>query len=136
MAPTSDSVRATPFRLTYVLTNSVPPNDAQYMIAADIALMNMERYVREQFSGAFGIEIDTLDGSMTATGINPTSMDFEVVIIFTADRSFLPSTSEVDTLIAMAFLSPNVDTLIAEYNALSPTDTPFATTQSVTYQTV
>jgi hypothetical protein len=133
MAPTGATGTASPFRLTYVLTDSAQPNDAQYTAAADIALANIEAFVRNQFSFAFGIEVDMFNGMVTTTGFNPVTIDFTVFVSFTNDSSFIPTTSEVDALIELALLPPNVDTLIAEYNAL-PTDTPFSSSQSVTYQ--
>jgi hypothetical protein len=129
------AVPGTPFRLTYVLTDSRQPNDAQYSAAADVALMNIEAYVRDQFSNAFGIQVNVFSGMETATGFNPVTIDFSVAISFTNDISFLPTTADIDALIVMALMPPNVDTLIAQNNAL-PSGSPFTTTQSVTYQAI
>ena len=128
-----DTVQASPFRLTYMLTDSTEPSEAQYALAADVALMHIEAIVRDQFSFAFGVEVDVFDGMVTAMGNNPVTIDFNVIISFTSDRSFLPTPQDIDALIELSLLSPNVEILIGEYTSLS-TDSPFSTTQSVTYQ--
>ena len=69
LAP-SDTVPATPFRLMYVLTDLTQPSDSQYAAAADIALMNIEAYVRDQFSNAFGVEVDVFTGTVTGMGFD------------------------------------------------------------------
>lgn len=116
-----------------MLTDSTEPSEAQYALAADVALMHIEAIVRDQFSFAFGVEVDVFDGMVTAMGNNPVTIDFNVIISFTSDRSFLPTPQDIDALIELSLLSPNVEILIGEYTSLS-TDSPFSTTQSVTYQ--
>ena len=102
-------------------------------MAGDLALANVEAYLRDQFSNAFGITINVFVGMIADMGVNPVTIDFNVEISFTMDSSFVPSQADIDALIEVAFLPPNVDTLIAEYNSLSA-DSPFSTTQTVGYE--
>ena len=129
----SGAVPATPFRLTFGLTDSTEPNEFEFAMAGDLALVNLEAFLRDQFSNAFGITINVFDGMIAEMGVNPVTIDFDVEISFTMDSSFVPSQADIDALIEVAFLPPNVDTLIAEYNSLSA-DSPFSTTQTVGYE--
>jgi hypothetical protein len=116
-----------------MLNESREPNEFEYAMAADVALMHIEAVLRDQFSNAFGVEIDVFNGMIAGMGFNPVAIDFTVAISFTNDASFIPSTQDIDTLIDLALLPPAYDDLIADYNAL-PADSPFSTTQSVVYQ--
>ena len=101
-------------------------------MAGDLALANVEAYLRDQFSNAFGITINVFVGMIADMGVNPVTIDFNVEISFTMDSSFVPSQADIDALIETAFLPPNVDRIIAEYNSL-PADSPFSSTQNVRY---
>lgn len=126
-------MEATPFQINYDLNNdTVTPSEGEYAFGGDVTTAYLEMYLRQQFSTTFGVQIATFSSVLIATDVNPISIDFRVKIVFSPSSAFIPTKAEIDMLIALAFLPPQVQTLIDSYSVLPP-DLPFSSTQSVEY---
>jgi hypothetical protein len=101
-------------------------------MAGDVALGHLESFLTDLFANTFDVQIESFDGLIADTGFNPVTIDFNATITFSDTSSFVPSADEVNMLVELAFLPPQVDSLIQEYASLSA-DMPFSTTQSVVY---
>jgi hypothetical protein len=118
--------------LIYNLTDSREPNEFEYALAGDSALGHLQSFLAEQFSSTFDVQMKSFDGLIVDTGFNPVMIDFNATVTFSGTSSFIPTTEEVDMLVQLAFLPPQVDALIEEYSSLSA-DMPFSTTQSIEF---
>jgi hypothetical protein len=130
-----NTVRATPFSLTYILSEPREPNVFEYAFAADVALVHLETFLKEQFSSIVDFQIEDLQGMIIETGFNPVTIDFSATVIFSENSSIPVTQEELNMLIELAFLAPQVDTLIEVYRTLPP-DEPFSTTQSIEFSTL
>jgi hypothetical protein len=126
------NVRVTPFRLSYNLTDTGEPNEFEFAFAGDVALGHLESFLVDQFSNTFDVQIESFEGMIIETGFNPVAIDFNATVTFSDASSFIPNAQEVDMLVEVAFLPPQVDVLIEEYGTLSM-DMPFSTTQSIDF---
>lgn len=127
-----NTVRVTPFRISYVIGSGQEPDVYQFAFGGDVTLAHLEDYMREQFSTTFGVEITSFTFRILMTGLNPVSIDYTVDLIFAQSSAFIPNKQEVDMLVELAFLPPAVQTLLDSFGMLPP-ESVFMTTQSVEY---
>ena len=129
---------ATPFDVLYGIGAPVPEGTSNEEAIA-ITQIYLETFLIAQFSGNFGVEVESvrievLEEGALESGAGPVvTIAYNVTASFPSDSAFVPETAELDVLLQGAFQSPAVDALLITLQQEVPSENPFSQTQSVSY---
>jgi hypothetical protein len=125
------TISASPFQVVYDPTpGSVTA--ANFVPAIDLTCANVEKSIMDVVNLSPFIVLSDIRCEPTTTTTAPTTITYDVVVIFDTSSTVIPTTSDIDQIINVSFQSPQVDTLISDLNLL-PSDNPFSSTTSATY---
>jgi hypothetical protein len=129
-----NTVRVTPFRIEYDLTVDTIPDEFQFNFGSDITMVHLEEFIRSQFDTRFGVVINAFEPRLLQTGVDPTTIDFTIDIVFDQTSAFIPSKQEADILVELAFLEPNKEKLLQSLRTYQQFDLPFGFINDVFYE--
>lgn len=131
-----NSVKSTPFSVTYTLDPVNNPSEASFNEVADLTLAYLQSYFESFFGDTpFSVLIKFFGSQVGNTGTgDPARIGFDVTAIFTDDSEIVPSQSDIDVLIDTALSEPAVQALLDQLRALG-VQNPFSNTVTVDYST-
>ena len=129
---TTNRVSATPFELLFDL-NGVDYSDEDADAASEITKMYMTDFLSGQFSGNFGVNVESVQVEVIQRSTAPdggAGLAFLTTTTFPPDSSFVPEVAELDMLVELAFSEP--EDLILLLQEL-PRDNPFSSSSEIAY---
>lgn len=130
-APSAGTVVRSQVCSTYETTNG-NPSDKDFNEAAFLTCAHLEQYIATTFElGAPFILLDDMFCSDFSTTTDPHRICYEIAVTFAEDSEVLPAQGDVDSLICIAFLPPEVEDLLADLSSLMVSN-PFSTTTELT----
>jgi len=129
---------ATPFDVLYGIDAPVPEGTSNEEAIA-ITQNYLETFLIAQFSGTFGVEVESvsievLEEGALESGTGPVvTIAYNLTANFPSDSVFVPETAELDVLVQAAFQPPAVMALLVTLQQELPSENPFSQTQSVSY---
>lgn len=106
------------------------PSEDDSTQAASLTCAHFVEYISTTLETPF-IVLDDVSCTEAATTTDPNRICFDITVVAAANSEVIPSLDDVNTLICIALLPPEVDALIADLSAL-PANNPFSTTSALT----
>jgi len=127
------TVQASPFGILYNIIDGAEPSDLQVVVVADITTLHLEEFMIMLFADNFGVAVENFESEMIDYGTTPNfAIAYAAEITFAETSAFFPTAEDVDALIQLAFLEPEVFDLLNALRELPPDD-PFAATETVEF---